>query len=772
MSALSIQPTYPIFTETDGQPLEDGYIWIGTVNLDPQGNPINVYWDAALTQLAGQPIRTQGGYPVNSGTPARLYVNSDYSIRVMNKNGSTVYSAPAATERYSDVVVNGVNAEDVIYDPPFLGGVQTNVETKLSQTVSVKDFGAVGDGVADDTAEIQAAIDYAATENVGVFFPAGTYLLAGTLTAGSNAALVGEGPGRSILLKKTASTGHILDILGTSTKSNIYIAGFSFDCNLIDAGIVLEHVTDLLIENCYIFDTPYWGINIGKIDSTSSSIVNDNVTVRNCKFENTTQTYEHLLIFNSKNVVVDDCYFKTAANGIGIGIYQNADNVVISNSYFEDMKTGLYYSLSTNNITISNSFFRNNINGIQGANLSDNGAFGYSRTYNVNVLGCTFQGNTGTPVQFGAVKGATLNTCYIDQNSQYGALINQGGISVTSVSSDITVEDTIFRNNNTSNISSSNAPGILVAGFDFSAVDLIVNACQFYDDRGTQYQNWPIVFSGAYTAGQFIAIGSRLSAYNGAESVGFINGGSAGTAFQIINCLGVSSSLPANVKLADSRAMWEATGTNQLSFRATSGDAIAYITAGSGASAYLRLGRTGATNSGMVYYNSDLLNFLTAETDRLYVDGSGNTKPAADNSQFLGTGSNRWKEIFAANGTINTSDANEKQQIRSLNEAEKRVALKLKQLVKAYKFNDAVAEKGDSARLHVGWIAQEVVAAFADESLDAMKYGVVCFDEWDDEFVQEFDETGKLVANRQIVKAGSRLGLRYTELIAFVIASV
>lgn len=93
MSALSIQPTYPIFTETDGQPLEDGYIWIGTANLDPQTNPINVYWDAALTQLAGQPIRTEGGYPVNSGTPARLYVNSDYSIRVMNKNGSVIYTS-------------------------------------------------------------------------------------------------------------------------------------------------------------------------------------------------------------------------------------------------------------------------------------------------------------------------------------------------------------------------------------------------------------------------------------------------------------------------------------------------------------------------------------------------------------------------------------------------------------------------------------------------------------------------------------------------------
>ena len=87
MSALSIQPTYPIFTDIDGQPLEDGYVWIGVANLAPIVNPITVYWDAALTIPAAQPIRTRGGYPVNSGTPARLYVNSDYSIQVQNKNG-------------------------------------------------------------------------------------------------------------------------------------------------------------------------------------------------------------------------------------------------------------------------------------------------------------------------------------------------------------------------------------------------------------------------------------------------------------------------------------------------------------------------------------------------------------------------------------------------------------------------------------------------------------------------------------------------------------
>jgi len=104
MTALSVQPPYPIITDIDGQPLEGGYIWIGQANLDPQTNPITVYWDKNLTIAATQPIRTTGGYPVNSGTPARLYVNSAYSIRVMNKNGSVIYNAPSVTEQYSDVV--------------------------------------------------------------------------------------------------------------------------------------------------------------------------------------------------------------------------------------------------------------------------------------------------------------------------------------------------------------------------------------------------------------------------------------------------------------------------------------------------------------------------------------------------------------------------------------------------------------------------------------------------------------------------------------------
>jgi hypothetical protein len=93
MSALSVEPPFPAFADAGGQPLDDGYIWIGTVNLNPITNPIVAYWNSALTITAVQPIRTSGGYPVYQGTPSRIYVSSDYSIQVQNKNGTVVYTS-------------------------------------------------------------------------------------------------------------------------------------------------------------------------------------------------------------------------------------------------------------------------------------------------------------------------------------------------------------------------------------------------------------------------------------------------------------------------------------------------------------------------------------------------------------------------------------------------------------------------------------------------------------------------------------------------------
>jgi len=107
--------------------------------------------------------------------------------------------------------------------------------------------------------------------------------------------------------------------------------------------------------------------------------------------------------------------------------------------------------------------------------------------------------------------------------------------------------------------------------------------------------------------------------------------------------------------------------------------------------------------------------------------------------------------VYATTGTINTSDANQKTEIADLTAAELAVAKRIKGLFKTFKFKEAVAAKGENARKHVGVMAQDVQAAFAAEGLDANQYGLFCSD---------------------TVDGVTTLGVRYEELLAFVIAAM
>jgi hypothetical protein len=205
MTALSIQPTYPIFTDIDGQPLEDGYVWIGVANLAPIVNPITVYWDAALTIPAAQPIRTRGGYPINSGTPARLYVNSDYSIQVQNRNGSVVYSAPEATEIYSEAVIGQINASQVNFLQDATGAVIRTVQNRLEDTVCVFDFMTLAqiNDVKNETLLINVTTEILAALNSGaknVYFPQGKYRTNATIDRPNTVRMYGDGAGYSTIV--------------------------------------------------------------------------------------------------------------------------------------------------------------------------------------------------------------------------------------------------------------------------------------------------------------------------------------------------------------------------------------------------------------------------------------------------------------------------------------------------------------------------------------------------------------------------------------------
>jgi hypothetical protein len=159
--------------------------------------------------------------------------------------------------------------------------------------------------------------------------------------------------------------------------------------------------------------------------------------------------------------------------------------------------------------------------------------------------------------------------------------------------------------------------------------------------------------------------------------------------------------------------------------------------------------------------------------------GNGAFIPTTDNTKYLGLPANRWSTVYAGTGTINTSDEREKQDIADLEEAEKRVAVALKGLVKKFRFKDAVIKKGNDARIHVGVIAQDVIIAFESEGLDPMRYAIICYDEWEEMpevTLPILDDNGNPTGQTKVEEvyrpAGNRYGIRYEELLSFIISTL
>ena len=158
-------------------------------------------------------------------------------------------------------------------------------------------------------------------------------------------------------------------------------------------------------------------------------------------------------------------------------------------------------------------------------------------------------------------------------------------------------------------------------------------------------------------------------------------------------------------------------------------------------------------------------------------------EPGADNTDTLGSASLRWSTVYAATGTINTSDERNKEQIQDIDAAALRAWGKVK--YSQFKFKDAVQHKGSGARWHVGLIAQRVKDAFESEGLDAFAYGLLCYDKWEDQYVEStpsteivdesfIDDNGKSAIRtisrplppKLAVEAGDRFGIRYEEALA------
>ena len=177
---------------------------------------------------------------------------------------------------------------------------------------------------------------------------------------------------------------------------------------------------------------------------------------------------------------------------------------------------------------------------------------------------------------------------------------------------------------------------------------------------------------------------------------------------------------------------------------------------------------------------------------RMHINGilpTDNTGALIDNDADLGDPSYRFKVVYAGTGSINTSDRTEKQDIDVMSEAETRVAVACKGLIRKFRWIDAVAKKGDDARIHFGIIAQDLQDAFAAEGLDASRYAMFCSDTWweadrvvpavedtdDTEAVAEHTVTDTYDTLEEAPEGATertRLGVRYSELLAFIIGAL
>jgi len=134
-------------------------------------------------------------------------------------------------------------------------------------------------------------------------------------------------------------------------------------------------------------------------------------------------------------------------------------------------------------------------------------------------------------------------------------------------------------------------------------------------------------------------------------------------------------------------------------------------------------------------------------------------RPRADATYTLGAASRRWTTVHATTATINTSDEREKEQIGDIDEAVLRAWGNVN--YQQFKFKDAVALKGSSARWHVGLVAQRVKEVFEAEGIDPFAYGILCYDEWEEQ--EEKTEEGVGVV-QEFEAAGNRYGIRYEAL--------
>lgn len=262
------------------------------------------------------------------------------------------------------VARNFITVPGEAFNASGAGAVERTVDDKLRDVVSVKDFGAVGDGVTDDTAAIQNALNYVVNQgNTSLVIPSGTYLISGTLVINkpsedrSPTYITGGGT-----LKKT-NAGILVDALNAATSEiffddirflgNAAVNVIAFDCNIelircyfsncyfADFDVCFSSTTNLLqsfrIHKCVFTAIKSWVIDCGASGGFPTGSLFD-VSITQSRIEGQTGGVVRGSAggaFSVSETNIENITGKPAFN------FTNAGPASISNNYFENCQQGV-----------------------------------------------------------------------------------------------------------------------------------------------------------------------------------------------------------------------------------------------------------------------------------------------------------------------------------------------------------------------------------------------------------------------------------------------